>query len=834
VHNSISHHIARIAICLAACSATLAGSQSCPVVLNGLLVTKSGSGSGVVTSVPSGISCGTTCNAVFATDATITLTAKADAGSVFAGWSGMCSGVGGSVSIGPLPVNAGCTASFTSTTPSTGPSGAHPRLWLSDSATFTRITAAAKANSAEWARLKNICDTQTQPGYDYQGAEGFRMISNFALCYRVVKANSGDAAAAPYGQKAVNLLASNSTYPMLSFTAYSTDSGYGIRNYVPAMAIAYDWLHDYPGMTTSLKSQVATRMKAWLTWYEANGYGNGSNYISNYNAGFMVSRTLAAIALYNEDSDSAALWSNALAHYNGARQSFDSSMPGGHWPEGWSYGSTVYQNYGWAASALRIATNDASYLNFNWLTNNVLFKANALTNDGKFFYVDGVWNSNGIGAPSLNDMIVVAHALGWGTANGQIARNYINRAIAGGETLDYPLAEWTTFLFYDPASQPANMATAARSNHAIGNGVVTMRSDWTTPTATWGSFVSGRYLDYQQQDHNQGHMEIHKGALLLMNASPGYYGGGSNTFMQNTYTLEKRTDSSIVGQDLYTSGCPNPSGSNPIGINAYSDNGGYLFTSGEFSAAYQIKPAYPTPETGCGANAVTWLNRSTLYVRPGLFVVYDQVQKASNQAGMVPTMHLHFPTQATAQGGNNRQVSLDNGPGRLQVVTVLPATSNSTLQGEAANVNSGPGQASWHLKVAYTDPSAMYQKFLTVMRAGQSTSAYTFPNVSAISGTSVSGSYISGLLASENATPIAVVFAEGGAPRVVPATLQYQYPSGSATQNYVAKLKANAFYTVTSSNSGGNLSVTVAESASGTKTDGAGVLAFTCSATSCP
>jgi hypothetical protein len=60
-----------------------------------LTVEKAGSGSGVVTSEPSGISCGSICQVNSVSGLTITLSAQADAGSTFAGWSGSgCSGMG--------------------------------------------------------------------------------------------------------------------------------------------------------------------------------------------------------------------------------------------------------------------------------------------------------------------------------------------------------------------------------------------------------------------------------------------------------------------------------------------------------------------------------------------------------------------------------------------------------------------------------------------------------------------------------------------------------------------------------------------------------------------
>jgi len=59
-----------------------------------LSVTPAGSGNGLVTSVPAGIYCGITCSWFFDDGITVTLTAAADVGSAFTGWSGACTGLG--------------------------------------------------------------------------------------------------------------------------------------------------------------------------------------------------------------------------------------------------------------------------------------------------------------------------------------------------------------------------------------------------------------------------------------------------------------------------------------------------------------------------------------------------------------------------------------------------------------------------------------------------------------------------------------------------------------------------------------------------------------------
>lgn len=67
-----------------------------PVPTFALTVSKTGSGAGSVISSPAGIKCGVTCSASFNEGSSITLTATASSGSIFAGWGGACGGTAAS------------------------------------------------------------------------------------------------------------------------------------------------------------------------------------------------------------------------------------------------------------------------------------------------------------------------------------------------------------------------------------------------------------------------------------------------------------------------------------------------------------------------------------------------------------------------------------------------------------------------------------------------------------------------------------------------------------------------------------------------------------------
>jgi hypothetical protein len=75
-------------------SATTITATFAPTTLVALTLTVSGSGTGTVMSAPAGLSCGASCSVSFAAGTSVTLTATAAPGSVFAGWSGACTGAG--------------------------------------------------------------------------------------------------------------------------------------------------------------------------------------------------------------------------------------------------------------------------------------------------------------------------------------------------------------------------------------------------------------------------------------------------------------------------------------------------------------------------------------------------------------------------------------------------------------------------------------------------------------------------------------------------------------------------------------------------------------------
>ena len=103
-----------------------------------LAVTKAGAGTGTVTSSPTGISCGSTCSASYASGTAVTLTSAAASGSTFAGWSGACTGTGTCA----LSMTAARAVTATFNTTGTGTTCANPVTFTNNTGNFNTTGAA--------------------------------------------------------------------------------------------------------------------------------------------------------------------------------------------------------------------------------------------------------------------------------------------------------------------------------------------------------------------------------------------------------------------------------------------------------------------------------------------------------------------------------------------------------------------------------------------------------------------------------------------------------------------------------------------------------------------
>jgi uncharacterized protein (TIGR03382 family) len=299
--------------------------------------------------------------------------------------------------------------------------------------------------------------------------------------------------------------------------AANRDAGYAIRNLGPYTALAYDWLHDAPGMTPELQARARRRWAAWLAWFEHSGY-HPHDPGSNYHAGYLLAATMIAVAQAGEAGDAGrALWRDVADRMWGKEMAAawapGGPLDGGDWDEGWQYAPLAVAEYALGARIVRahgVRVDGAA----GWLDSVLRRHVYALTPSDRLWAGGDFDSEAAYMDPSAIGMAAVAlgdaspRTRRW--AKGELSRLklddqdsllYDALATVGEPPVLVPRASWPTFY------------------RAAGTATVFARTGW-DPHAIWFVATCARAAT-DHRGPNAGNFVLSRGAAdLIVDPSP--------------------------------------------------------------------------------------------------------------------------------------------------------------------------------------------------------------------------------------------------------------------------------------------------------------------------
>jgi len=325
------------------------------------------------------------------------------------------------------------------------------------------------------------------------------------------------------------------------------DTGYPMRWFAPFVALTYDWLHDAPGVDEALRGHTRLCLTQWVDYYAQYGYHHDEAG-ANYNAGFVVGKTLTAIAFAGENgADGDRLWLETvndvfgkLLVASGLAGSADpvgkpaGVLVGGDWGEGWQYGPLSVVEYAAAARAMEEAGAALPELDA-WASSLVVRFMH-----GSVPTLDGMFNSNGdldaeevYPAPSANQLDAVLlgpssdQAAGWAAFMKQklaLTGDFIWNALAEGRSVT-------------PADYRAQTPAPPLWYLARGTRTVYARTGWDAG-AFWGVFSSPPEVVSDHHHFCAGNFVLSRGADHLI-VDPSNY-GEPGTLETNAPTVDSK------------------------------------------------------------------------------------------------------------------------------------------------------------------------------------------------------------------------------------------------------------------------------------------------------
>jgi hypothetical protein len=411
------------------------------------------------------------------------------------------------------------------------------------------------------------------------------------------------------------------------FCSILVDTTYPSRFLGKHIAMGLDWLDGYSGLSPSLRKEAMDLLVRWSDFTRDQGYMKNSP-VSNYEAGAYISRVMTALALAKRHPEGPRLVKEAVAY----RQKYllpaltneHTSLKGGFWAEGWSYGQLATQNLLLTALALEgRGIIPAATAERRWAGEVVRHLVSAQSFPTTV-YDGGDWFAYPAPFPGKELFYILA---AMADPKAQSYANYILQKYPGRDSASY-----IDLLFHDHAASASFWSSLPLQHYASGTGLLTARSDWGR-SPVWVAYQMGNLLGADHQSYSPGQLQIKRGDddLLINGNAPGRNQDGvhKSTF-GNLIVVDDNGDK----KQVYRWSMGVWYGSPGIVVRAYESDKGYVYMSGDYRAAYSLNTA---PGEG---GPVRELTRQIVYLRPNHVIVYDRV--ATLKASYPKQLRWHF------------------------------------------------------------------------------------------------------------------------------------------------------------------------------------------------
>jgi len=553
------------------------------------------------------------------------------------------------------------------------PRGPHPRILL-NAERLAALRGLRAAGAPAWRRLDERCLANSRQTIDsgYEAWDWTNATLDLALCHAVAPRPDYATAAVRYFRAILD-----DRYRVGDGAGGDDvvhhDDGYSIRTRGCFGAIAYDWVHDLPGMTPELRAHAVDRFSVWTKWFSESGYSRDQP-IANYYVGWFGAVAFGGIAVDGDDPRAADLLRQAQRMYGSElAPAYKRKLGGGDFPEGWQYGDMVGAILAMFTDTESQAADGRPLLDdFSWLHEAVAYRAHALWPDGKHTFDTGDWSEKPAVAPA-HTLLALATVLRPSDAAQGHARSLARLA-------EDPDEEWLWLaaLADDPSRPTSDPRRGPTSYLAEGTGTLIARTDWSSQ-AVWVALTSAPSLsDHQHLD--AGHVEIVRGGDALVVDAGGY--GSYSSLSHNVIAIDDKKDNDNYAPNQGT-------WSDAARIARFEDSGAFVYALADYASAFN--PAgYPDDHP---QRSVLEAEREIVFSRTPVagsansarVVVHDRVTVAKPSYAV--TFLLHGGSAPVARGSTVRFVA---GKTAAFATTLLPASAVPAIVREPTELGDGP------------------------------------------------------------------------------------------------------------------------------------------------